>query len=65
MKIKIVIPPFEDQLPEPVKDLGVKAGDVVDAERFPNSRYDAMQFWVMHEGKQQLCTVMSKNYKKI
>jgi hypothetical protein len=65
MKIKIVIPHYEDDLPDPLKDLGVKVGEIVDASPVSDTRHGAMRFRVIHEDAIKYCTVMSKNYKKV
>jgi hypothetical protein len=65
MNIKIVIAKGEDALPDHLTDLGIKNGDIIrDAQPFPNSRHDALQFWIISDDEPQLCTVMPKNYKK-
>jgi hypothetical protein len=68
MKIKIVIPFHEDQLPDPLRDLGILPGDVInDAMPVSETKHDAVRFQVWSDEHQRfvLCTVMAKNYKKI
>jgi hypothetical protein len=68
MRIKIVIPTHEDQLPSHLFDMGIRPGDVIyDATPVPETRYGALRFQVWSEEHERYvpCTVMSKNYKKI
>jgi len=60
MKIQI-----KGNLPDHVKDLGVKWGDVFDAEEVPGTRLDAVRFIVFVDDGQQFCTVLPDNYIKI
>ena len=68
MKIKIVIPPHEDQLPDPLRDLGILPGDIIgDAQAVPETKHDAVRFqvWSTEHERFVPCTVMGKNYKKL
>jgi hypothetical protein len=61
MKIKIRGP-----LPEKAIDLGIKVGEIYDAENAPGTIKDALRFKVMdEEGDVQWCTLRPKNYQKL
>lgn len=61
MKVKI-----KGKLPDHVKDMGVKQGQVYDAEPCPNTRLEAVRFIVIdQEGEPEWCTVLPSNYVKL
>ncbi len=60
MKIKI-----KGNLPEHVRDMGVRAGQEYDAHVAPDTNLDARRFIVVVDGQQQYCTVFPKNYTEI
>ena len=62
MKIKIT---NGVNLPSHVRDMGVREGDVFDAQEVPNTRLDAVRFMVFLDDELQWCTVMGKNYKPV
>lgn len=51
-------------LPRELKDRGLKAGDVVNAQPSENSRLGAMQFRVKVDDDIEVCTVFQENYVK-
>lgn len=52
-------------LPTALKDLGLKAGDIVDAYPIEGTIKDTMQFKMHVDGEPQVATVYPENYKKI
>lgn len=61
MKVKI-----KGKLPEHVKDMGVRHGQVYDAEPCPSTRLDAVRFIVIDDdGTPEWCTVLPNNYTRL
>ena len=60
MKIKLV-----GALPRQLKEMGLKPGDKFDASAAENTRYNAVQFFVMVGDEMQVATVYQENYVKI
>ena len=52
-------------LSQPLKDLGMKPGDIVDAYPIEGTIKDTMQFKLHVDGELQLATVYPENYKKL
>lgn len=49
-------------LPQPLKDMGLKSGDIVDAYPIEGSIRDTMQFIMHVYGQPQVVTVYPENY---
>lgn len=59
MRIKL-----QGVLPAELRDLGLKAGDKVDAYEMEGSRIGMMQFKIWHDGEEKFATVSDLNYVK-
>lgn len=61
MKVKI-----RGKLPDHVKDMGVRNGQIYDAEPCPNTRLEAVRFLIFDEDYEPVwCTVLPANYVKL
>ena len=60
MKIKLV-----GALPRQLKEMCLKPGDQFDASAAENTRYNAVQFFVIVDDEMQVATVYQENYIKI
>jgi hypothetical protein len=60
MKIKV-----KGELPQHIKDLGVRPGQEYDAFEEPGTRLDAVSFMVDKDDEMVKCTLLPKYFKKL
>lgn len=56
---------IKGELPDHIRDLGVRPGQRYDAHVAPDTNLNARRFIVLVDGRPQYCTVLPKNYDEL